>query len=32
VLGVIIGIAIGVADHNAHAPIAGNFSPGILSW
>jgi hypothetical protein len=32
VLGVIIGVAIGVTDHNAHAPISGNFSPGILSW
>ncbi len=31
-LGVIIGVAAGVADHDAHAPISGNFNPGILSW
>jgi len=32
VLGVIIGVAAGVADHDAHAPISGNCSPGIISW
>jgi hypothetical protein len=32
VLGVIIGVAAGVADHDAHQPIAGNFTPGIISW
>lgn len=31
-LGVIIGVAAGVADQNAHAPISGNFSPGVISW
>jgi len=32
VLAVIIGVVAGVADHDAHSPIAGNFTPGILSW
>jgi hypothetical protein len=32
VLGVIIGVAAGVADHDAHQPISGNFSPGVISW
>ena len=32
VLTVVIGVAAGVADHDAHQPIAGNFSPGIISW
>lgn len=32
VLAVVIGVAAGVADHDGHQPIAGNFSPGIISW
>jgi hypothetical protein len=32
VLGVVIGVAVGVADHDAHSPVAGNFTPGIISW
>lgn len=32
VLSVVIGVAAGVADHDAHQPIAGNFTPGIISW
>ncbi len=31
-LAVAIGVGAGVADHDAHAPIAGNFAPGIISW
>lgn len=31
-VGVAIGVGVGVADHDAHQPIAGNFTPGIISW